>query len=52
MEDLKTALKTFAGYSVSLLNITISGLNEIVGILVGILTSVYLIVQIRKNWKK
>jgi len=52
MEDLKTALKAIGGYSVSWINISISGLNEIVGLIVGLLTSVYLIVQIRKNCKK
>jgi len=52
MEDLKTAVKAITGYSVSWINITISGLNEIVGLIVGVLTSVYLIVQIRKNCKK
>ena len=52
MEDLKTALKAITGYSVSWINISISGLNEIVGLIVGVLTSVYLIVQIRKNCKK
>jgi hypothetical protein len=52
MEDFKTALKAITRYSVSWINITISGLNEIVGLIVGVLTSVYLIVQIRKNCKK
>lgn len=50
-DEIKTVLKGIAGYTVSWINITISGLNEIIGLLVGLLTSVYLICQIRKSIK-
>jgi len=45
-DHIKTVVKTMAGYSVSWINISISGLNEILGLLVGVLTSIYLVFQI------
>jgi len=50
-DHIKTVVKTMAGYSVSWINISISGLNEILGLLVGVLTSIYLVFQIRKTMK-
>jgi hypothetical protein len=54
MEFLKTAGNTVMGGVVTFLNATVTmhGINEGLAIIVGMLTCVYLVCQIRKSIKK
>jgi len=54
MEIFKTAVNTAMGGVVTFINATVTmhGINEGLAIMVGLLTSVYLVCQIRKAIKK
>lgn len=54
MEVIKTAGNTLAGGVVTFMNatVTMTSINEGLAIMVGILTSIYLVCQIRKSLKK
>jgi ABC-type phosphate transport system permease subunit len=54
MEIFKTAGNTAMGGVVTFINATVTmhGINEGLAIMVGLLTSIYLVCQIRKSIKK
>ena len=51
IEDAKVVGKAALAFVVSAVNFSLSGLNELMGILVAVLTSIYLVTQILKNLK-
>ena len=54
MEIFKTAGNTVMGGVVTFMNatVTMTSINEVLAILVGLLTSIYLVCQIRKSLNK